>query len=104
MKKEIPATFLHEDDKCFAIKDISPVAPFHYLVIPKKTIAKISEAKEEDEPLLGHLLFVAAKLAREEKLNEGFRIVINDSYHACQTVFQLHVHVIGGKQLSVNFA
>ena len=104
IRKEIPANFVYEDEQCVAIKDINPVAPIHYLVIPRKTISKLSKAEEADEPILGHLLFVASKLAKQEKLDDGFRIVINDSYHACQTVFQLHVHLIGGRQLSVQFA
>lgn len=104
IKKELPATFLHEDDQCIAIKDINPVAPIHYLIIPKKTIANLSKVEECDKQLLGHLLYVAKKLAEQEKLDQGFRIVINDNYHACQTVYQLHVHLIGGKQLSMEFA
>ncbi|KAG9509191.1 Histidine triad nucleotide-binding protein 2, mitochondrial, partial [Fragariocoptes setiger] len=102
MRKEIPATFVYEDDKCIAIKDIAPVAPIHYLIIPRKTIPKLSKIEEEDEPLLGHLLYVAKKIARDEKLDNGFRIAINDSHHACQTVFQLHLHLIGGRQLSAS--
>lgn len=104
MNKELPGTFVYEDDKCVAIKDINPVAPIHYLVIPRKTIPRLSKAEEADEALLGHLLFVASKLAKQEKLDAGFRIVINDNYHACQTVFQLHVHLIGGRQLAMEFA
>lgn len=104
MRKELPANFIYEDDKCFAIKDMYPVAPIHYLIIPRKTITNLAKVEEEDEPLLGHLLTVASKLAKQEKLDEGFRICVNSNAHACQTVYQLHVHLIGGKQLSTTFA
>ncbi|KAG9510592.1 Histidine triad nucleotide-binding protein 2, mitochondrial, partial [Fragariocoptes setiger] len=102
MRKEIPTTFIYEDDKCIAIKDIATVAPIHYLIIPRKTIPRLSKVEEEGERLLGHLLNVAKKIARDEKLDNGFRIAISDSHHACQTVFQLHLHLIGGRQLSAS--
>lgn len=104
MRKELPATFVYEDDTCFAIKDINPVAPIHYLIIPRKTIRNLGQVEKEDEPILGHLLYVASSLAKKEKLDDGFRICVNTDAHACQTVYQLHVHLIGGKQLSVKFS
>ena len=104
MRKELPATFVYEDDTCFAIKDLNPVAPIHYLIIPRKTIANLAQAEEGDKPILGHLLYVASKLAKQEKLDDGYRICLNTNAHGCQTVYQLHVHLIGGKQLSWTFA
>lgn len=104
MRKEVPSTFVYEDDQCFAIKDIQPVAPIHYLIIPRKTIQNLAKAEEGDEKVLGHLLYVASKLAKQEKLDEGYRVCINTNAHGCQTVYQLHVHLIGGRQLSVQFA
>ena len=104
MRKELPANFIYEDDTCFAIKDISPVAPVHYLIIPRKTLPNLAKVEEADEPILGHLLYVASKLAKQENLSDGYRIAINTNAHACQTVYQLHVHLIGGRQLSVQFA
>lgn len=104
IRKEIPATFVYEDEQCVAIKDINPVAPIHYLVIPKKTIPNLAAVEEVDEPLLGHLMFVASKLAKSEKLDDGYRICVNTKHNACQTVYQLHVHLIGGRQLSMEFA
>lgn len=104
MRKELPATFVYDDDVCFAIKDLNPVAPVHYLVIPKKTIPNLAKVEEADEPILGHLMYVASKLAKQEKLDDGYRICVNTNHHACQTVYQLHVHLIGGRQLSVQFA
>lgn len=104
MRKELPANFVYEDETCFAIKDLNPVAPIHYLIIPRKTMANLTKVEQEDEPILGHLLTVASKLAKQEKLDQGYRICINTNAHACQTVYQLHVHLIGGRQLSVEFA
>ena len=99
--KEIPAQFLHEDDKCVAIRDINPQAPSHFLVIPKKQIARIARAGAEDAALLGHLLLTAASLAEKEGLGEnGFRIAINNGRDGGETVPHLHVHVLGGRPLA----
>lgn len=98
--KEIPAQFLHEDDKCVAIRDINPQAPSHFLVIPKKPITRIARAGAEDAALLGHLLLTAASLAEKEGLGEnGFRIAINNGHDGGETVPHLHVHVLGGRPL-----
>jgi histidine triad (HIT) family protein len=96
---EIPADIVYEDDRCVAFRDISPQAPTHLLVIPRKPIERLSKADDGDEPLLGHLLRVAARVAREADLSD-FRIVVNDGAGAGQTVFHLHVHVLGGRALS----
>ena len=98
IKREIPAEILHEDEHCIAIRDIQPVSPVHMLVIPKKSIARLSDSEPEDKQLLGHLLTVANKLAADAGLKEdGFRIVINSGESAGQTVFQLHLHILGGR-------
>jgi len=97
---EIPAEFMHQDDKCIAIKDINPAAPVHFLVIPRKVIPKLTDAGEKDPALLGHLLQVAAKLAREHGLAEGARFVINNGTKAQQTVFHLHIHVLGERKFN----
>ena len=97
INKEIPAEFVHEDDQCIAIKDISAQAPVHILVIPKKPIAKVVEAKEEDKMLLGHLLLVAGQIASDLGISDAFRLVINNGSEAGQTVFHLHLHVLGGR-------
>jgi histidine triad (HIT) family protein len=101
INREIPAKFLHEDSHCVAIHDISPVAPVHFLVIPRKLITGISQANSaQDKELLGHLLITAKELAKKCGLDEnGYRIVINDGKHGCQSIYHLHVHVIGGRQL-----
>jgi histidine triad (HIT) family protein len=98
--KEIPAALVHEDERCVAFHDISPQAPVHILVIPRKPIPRVALATEEDAGLLGHLLLVAGKVARELDLAEtGFRLVINNGRHGGEAVPHLHVHLLGGRQL-----
>ena len=99
LNKEIPATVVYEDELCMAFRDVNPVAPMHILVIPRKALAKVSDATAEDRELLGHLLVVAGKVAEQEGLGEAFRLVVNNGAGAGQTVFHLHVHVIGGRSL-----
>jgi histidine triad (HIT) family protein len=96
---EIPAKIEFQDEQCFAIRDINPQAPLHLLVIPKRVIAHLSEAKASDEALLGHLLLVARDLAQKMGAKEGFRTVINNGPAAGETVPHLHVHVLSGRQM-----
>lgn len=96
IRKEIPATILYEDDLSLAFRDVNPQAPVHFLVIPKKPIAKLADATIEDQSLLGHLLLVANKVASQEGLT-AFRLVTNCGAEAGQTVFHLHIHVLGGR-------
>merc|ERR1712038_1043907 len=86
--------------QCLAFRDVNPQAPVHFLVIPKKIIPKLSDSAPEDEPLLGHLLYTARKVAETENLEEGYRVVINNGKHGAQSVYHLHIHVLGGRQLS----
>ena len=96
--RESPAKIVYEDARAVAILDIHPQAPVHLLVLPRKHLASLGEALAEDEALLGHLLFVAAQLARERGLeSKGYRTVINNGTWAGQSVFHLHVHVLGGR-------
>uniref|UniRef100_A0A3B3XJ85 HIT domain-containing protein n=1 Tax=Poecilia mexicana TaxID=48701 RepID=A0A3B3XJ85_9TELE len=97
--KSIPADIIYEDDKCLAFRDISPQAPIHFLVIPRVPIPRISAAKDDDAELLGHLLVVAKNVAKQESLSEGYRVVINDGKHGSQSVYHLHIHVLGGRQM-----
>jgi histidine triad (HIT) family protein len=97
--REIPADIIYEDEQALAFRDISPQAPVHFLVIPKKPIAKLSDATPEDQALLGHLLLVAREVAAQEGL-EDFRLNVNNGAGASQTVFHLHVHVLGGRSFS----
>ena len=97
---EIPAERVYEDELCISIKDIQPQAPFHALIIPKKLIPRIGLAEESDQQTLGHLLLVAKKIAQEQHLDEGFRVVINNGNDGGETVPHLHVHLLGGRKLS----
>ena len=93
---EAAAEIVYEDERALAFQDIAPKAPTHILVIPRKPIARLSEAGEEDEALLGHLLLVARRVAADAGLTD-FRLVVNDGAGAGQTVFHLHVHLLGGR-------
>jgi histidine triad (HIT) family protein len=98
---EIPAGKVYEDERAVAFSDINPQAPTHALVIPRAHIASLNEAEESDAALLGHLLLVAARVAREAgHADKGFRTVINTNADAGQTVFHVHVHVLGGRRLT----
>jgi histidine triad (HIT) family protein len=93
---EAQADTVYEDDRAVAFRDVNPQAPTHILVIPRQPIARLGESEAADEALLGHLLLVAARVAAQESL-EDYRIVINNGAGAGQTVFHLHVHVLGGR-------
>ncbi len=95
---EIPCDEVYSDKHCLAFRDIQPQAPVHILIIPRKNIHKLSDATEQDQELLGHLLLVASKVAHQEGL-EDWRTVINSGEKAGQTVFHLHIHVLGGRVL-----
>lgn len=98
--REIPADIVYEDDRSLAFRDIHPAAPVHVLVIPKLEIARVGDATSEQAELLGHLLWVAAEVARLEGLAEdGYRVVTNNGGHGGQSVDHLHLHVLGGRQL-----
>uniref|UniRef100_A0A182PQ92 HIT domain-containing protein n=1 Tax=Anopheles epiroticus TaxID=199890 RepID=A0A182PQ92_9DIPT len=99
LRKEIPCTFIYEDDRCVAFKDVAPQAPVHFLVIPRKPIPQLSKATEADEALLGHLMLVGKKVAAEQGLEDGYRVVINDGKNGAQSVYHLHLHFLGGRQL-----
>jgi histidine triad (HIT) family protein len=99
IRRELPADIVYEDDRVLAFRDIDPQAPVHVLVIPKEPLAKISDAQPEHEALLGHLLLVARQVAREEGVEDAFRLVVNNGEGAGQSVFHLHVHVLGGRVL-----
>lgn len=94
---EIPSEFLYEDEYCIAINDINPQAPVHALVIPKQCIPRLVDADVNDEALLGHLMLVAGQLAKQLGVGEAFRLVVNNGADAGQTVFHLHLHIIGGR-------
>lgn len=99
MNGEIPTTKVYEDDLCFAFQDIEPLAPMHFLVIPRAHIASAAEIDEKMAPVVGHIYEVIAKLAKEMGFQDGFRVVTNCGADAGQTVHHLHFHVLAGKQL-----
>lgn len=99
IRREIPADIVYEDDLALAFRDVSPQAPVHILIIPKKPIAMLAEADDTDQSLLGHLLLTVKKVAAQENLAKGYRVVINNGEHGGQTVFHLHLHLLGDRPL-----
>lgn len=99
IRKEIPADIVYEDDLCLAFRDIQPVAPTHIVLIPKQHIPQISLAQESDQALLGHLMLTAKKVAEQLGLSNGYRLVINNGEQGGQTVYHLHVHILGDRAL-----
>lgn len=94
---EIPSDFVYEDDVCVCLHDISPQAPTHVLIVPRKPIPRIVDASDDDQAILGHLLVVAGKVARQLGVEDAFRLVVNNGEGAGQTVFHLHVHLLANK-------
>jgi histidine triad (HIT) family protein len=95
--KKIPSKIVYEDDEVFAFEDIGPQAPTHILIIPRKHFAALHDATEADQVLLGKLQLVAAQLARKLNLLDGYRTVVNNGQGAGQSVFHLHLHLLGGR-------
>jgi histidine triad (HIT) family protein len=101
IRKEIPAKIVFENDSVLAFRDINPVAPTHILVIPKKPIASLAAATQEDAAILGELLIACRDIARAEGLEEGgYRVVTNTGSNAGQTVFHIHFHILGGRPMA----
>jgi len=99
--KEIPADIVFEDEFCLAFRDIDPKAPVHILIIPKKEIPTMAEVSEVDKELLGHLYLVASKVAKDEGISEsGYRLVVNTNPEGGQEVYHLHIHLLGGRQMT----
>ncbi|WOG81586.1 hypothetical protein DCAR_0100737 [Daucus carota subsp. sativus] len=99
--KEIPSTIVYEDEKVLAFRDINPQAPVHVVVIPKSRdgLTQLGKAEERHGDILGHLLYAAKLVAEKEGIVDGFRVVINNGPAACQSVYHIHLHVLGGRQL-----
>jgi len=97
--REIPAKVEFEDDRCIVIHDIDPKAPVHLLIIPKKVIARLGAAEAADEPLLGHLLWVAGMLAGKLNLDQGFRVVANSGPDAGESVPHIHLHLLAKRKM-----
>ncbi len=100
IRKEIPADIIYEDELCLAFKDVNPQAPIHILIIPKKSIPKVSDAVKDDHNVLGHLLLKAGEIANTLGVKDAFRLVINNGEDAGQTVFHLHIHLLAGRRLN----
>lgn len=96
---EIPSKLIYEDDQVYAFYDIDPKAPVHFLVVPKQHIATLNDLKPADEQLIGHIVFTAQRLAKELGCDEGFRVVMNCNEQGGQTVYHIHMHVLGQRQL-----
>lgn len=99
IRREIPANIVYEDDLALAFTDINPQAPTHVLLIPKKTIPQLDAATDEDRDLLGYLLLTAKKIAAQMGLKKGYRVVINNGEDGGQTVYHLHIHILGDRQM-----
>jgi histidine triad (HIT) family protein len=100
IRKEIPADIVYEDDLALAFRDISPQAPVHILVIPKQPIESLATAAPSDRDLLGHLLLVVQTIAQQQGLSNGYRTVMNTGNDGGQTVYHLHIHILGGRSLA----
>jgi histidine triad (HIT) family protein len=96
----IASTTLYQDELCYAFADINPQAPVHILIAPREHIVSLAEAGRGDSPLLGHLMWVAARIARANNLDKGYRVVINTGSDGGQSVDHLHVHLLGGRSLT----
>jgi histidine triad (HIT) family protein len=99
IRKEIPADIVYEDELALAFRDISPQAPVHILIIPKQPIVSLAQATDSDQALLGHLLLTVKRIAEQEGLENGYRVVINTGNDGGQTVFHLHLHLLGKRSL-----
>ena len=98
---KVPGDLVHQDERCVVVRDINPQAPMHVLVIPREHLESLDDAAQKDEPVLGHLLRVGARVANEQGHGEsGYRTVINTGAGAGQSVFHLHVHVLAGRPLN----
>ncbi len=97
---DIPAEIVYEDEYCFAIRDIAPKAPTHLLVIPRKPIPRLVDASPEDKALLGHIMLAVGEIAKQAGVDEAFRVIINNGAGVGQTVFHLHLHILGNKKYS----
>lgn len=100
MDREEPGDILYEDDRCVALRDINPQAPTHVLIVPRKPIPTLDALTEDDASLVGHLFLIAQKVAAEEGLADGYRTVFNNGPDARQTVDHIHLHLIGGREMS----
>lgn len=102
IERKIKADIVYENERILVIKDIAPKAPVHLLLIPKKHISSFQQIKEEDLPIMGELILLIQKLAIEFDIEDGYRVVVNNGKEAGQTIFHLHLHLLGGKKMTHN--
>lgn len=101
VRREIPADIVHEDEDILAFRDVNPQAPTHILIIPKRRIPTLNDAEDSDAELLGRLILAARRLAREQGLSDdGYRLVFNCNEHGGQSVYHIHLHLLGGRRMS----
>jgi histidine triad (HIT) family protein len=100
INREIPADIVYEDEHCLAFRDINPQAPTHVLLIPKKEIARLIDATPQDQALLGHLMIAAGKIAGQLGVGDAFRLVVNNGAEVGQSVFHIHLHILGGRRMT----
>jgi len=100
IQREIPADIVFEDELCLAFRDINPQAPVHILVVPKTPLPRLVDAGAGDQTMLGHLLLTASQIAMEQGIADAFRLVVNNGAAAGQSVFHLHVHILGGRSFT----
>lgn len=98
--REIPSQIVYEDEHVIAFKDISPKAPVHVLIVPRKPIPRIADATSQDHAVIGHLMLKAAEVAKKLELKNGYRLVINNGPDAGESVPHLHCHILGGRALA----
>jgi histidine triad (HIT) family protein len=99
INREIPADIVYEDELSLAFRDVNPQAPIHILLIPKKDIRSLDDLESEDRDLMGHLLLTVKRIAREQGLDNGYRITINCGNEGGQSVDHLHIHILGGRSM-----
>ena len=99
IERDIPAEILYEDDHCVGFRDINPQAPVHVLIVPRRPIPTLDDLADDDQALAGHLLLAARRIAEQEGLEAGYRVVINCKEHGLQSVEHLHLHLLGGRKM-----
>ena len=100
VKDEVKASIVYRDERVTAFRDIHPVAPTHILIIPNKHIDSVNQLQVQDEPLIGHMFMVGREIAAQENIHQGgYRIIVNTGAHGGQTIFHLHMHLIGGQRM-----
>lgn len=101
VSKDIPASIVHEDDHVIAFRDVNPQAPVHVLIVPRRHISTVNHLTDEDQSLIGHMILIAGHIARKLEVDDsGYRLVMNCNQEGGQTVFHIHLHILGGRQLT----